>query len=316
MKRAMARRKKNTAKRNRSQLISFMPGSYLDRTSRPIYALAFLAGFIIFYELGTLLINPEALQRSLTLLKGRVVTFLWIQGLLEYIGFTRQMTWIATPLVVVVILLALQITSRTSWRVRYKDFIPMSVECTVMAVPLVVLSLMFNSRSAEPPPPARPIAVVQAVATLPPVSVVASVPSAAATAATELRPSKFDSLLTDIVTAIGAGIYEELVFRLMLLILLMMVFQDLFNFSDSQAIVFSIVISAVLFSLHHHWMFIDGRFQAGEPYALVPFVFRTLAGIYFAVLYAVRGFGITAGAHAFYDIIAALIKAYVINGQA
>jgi hypothetical protein len=315
MKRAMARRKKNTAKRNRSQLISFMPGSYLDRTSRPIYALAFLAGFIIFYELGTLLINPEALQRSLTLLKGRVVTFLWIQGLLEYIGFTRQMTWIATPLVVVVILLALQITSRTSWRVRFKDFIPMSVECTVMAVPLVVLSLMFNSRSAEPPP-ARPIAVVQAVATLPPVSVVASVPSAAATAATELRPSKFDSLLTDIVTAIGAGIYEELVFRLMLLILLMMVFQDLFNFSDSQAIVFSIVISAVLFSLHHHWMFIDGRFQAGEPYALVPFVFRTLAGIYFAVLYAVRGFGITAGAHAFYDIIAALIKAYVINGQA
>lgn len=312
----MARRKKNTAKRNRSQLISFMPGSYLDRTSRPIYALAFLAGFIIFYELGTILINPEALQRSLTLLKGRVVTFLWIQGLLEYIGFTRQMTWVATPLVVVVILLALQLTSRTPWRVRYKDFIPMNIECIVMAVPLVVLSLMFNSRPTEPQIPNQPVAAVWTMPTMPMISTEGTVSSVAATPSSESARSNFDSLLTDIVTAIGAGIYEELVFRLMLLILLMMVFQDLFNFSDSQAIVFSIVISALLFSLHHHLLFIDGRFQAGEPFVLKPFVFRTLAGMYFALLYAVRGFGIAAGTHAFYDIIAALIKAYVINGQA
>lgn len=291
-----------------------MPGSYLDRTSRPIYALAFLAVFILFYEIGTLLINPEALQRSLTMLKGRVVTFLWIQGLLEYIGFTRQMTWVATPLVVVVILLALQLTSRNPWKVRYKDFLPMSIECTVMAVPLVVLSLMFNTRSSEVPPNDSPVAI-QSVSTVPSAPIVSTVPGCSA-APLEPQAAVSDSLLTDIVTAIGAGIYEELVFRLILLILLMMLFQDLLNFTDSQAIVFSILISAILFSLHHHWLFIEGRFQIGEPFEPIRFLFRTLAGIYFAVLYAVRGFGIAAGTHAFYDIIAALIKAYVINGQA
>jgi hypothetical protein len=39
------------------------------------------------------------------------------------------------------------------------------------------------------------------------------------------------------------------------------------------------------------------------------FGFRTVAGIYFAALFAIRGFGITAGVHAFYDIIATIINA-------
>jgi len=34
-----------------------------------------------------------------------------------------------------------------------------------------------------------------------------------------------------------------------------------------------------------------------------------MAGIYFAVLFAIRGFGITAGTHAFYNIIAVSITA-------
>jgi hypothetical protein len=38
------------------------------------------------------------------------------------------------------------------------------------------------------------------------------------------------------------------------------------------------------------------------------FGFRAVAGVYFAVLFAIRGFGITAGTHAFYDIIATIIN--------
>ena len=33
------------------------------------------------------------------------------------------------------------------------------------------------------------------------------------------------------------------------------------------------------------------------------FLFRMLAGIYFALLFRLRGFGIAVGTHAFYDII-------------
>jgi hypothetical protein len=40
------------------------------------------------------------------------------------------------------------------------------------------------------------------------------------------------------------------------------------------------------------------------------FAFRTAAGVYFAYLYSERGFGITAGSHAFYDIFAVTLNAF------
>jgi len=118
---------------------------------------------------------------------------------------------------------------------------------------------------------------------------------------------KKESLLANIVTAIGAGIYEELVFRLILICLLMIVFQDFLKFNHRNSVVFSIIISAALFSAHHHWIFSGGVYQS-LPFDWTAFSFRTIAGIYFAILFAVRGFGITAGTHAFYDILATLIN--------
>jgi len=46
---------------------------------------------------------------------------------------------------------------------------------------------------------------------------------------------------------------------------------------------------------------------------LSKFLFRMLAGVYFAVLYALRGFGIAAGTHAFYDILAAMLNLLVFS---
>jgi hypothetical protein len=53
-----------------------------------------------------------------------------------------------------------------------------------------------------------------------------------------------------------------------------------------------------------------GRFDQTAVFSWPPFVFRTIAGVYFAGLFAVRGFGITAGTHAFYDILAAAMNAF------
>ena len=49
----------------------------------------------------------------------------------------------------------------------------------------------------------------------------------------------------------------------------------------------------------------------GDLFDWAKFTFRTIAGVYFAALFAIRGFGITAGTHAFYDIIATLITGLV-----
>ena len=279
----MPQRQKNNRKTSRSQLFSFMPDCYLDRTSRPIYALAYLLAFIIFYEIGIFIVNPLILEQSLEQQHSVVVSFVWIQSMLKFLRFSDRMTWLVTPLVVVLILLALQITSRTSWRVRIKDFIPMTIECILLAVPLIVLILIFNHSAADPQP--------------------------GATANQAVSANAQAGLLPEIVTGIGAGIYEELIFRLILICLLMLLLEDYLLFSRKSSVIFSVLIAAVLFSLHHHIHFVHGQFQAGEPFYFAPFVFRILAGIYFAILFAVRGFAITAGTHVFYDIIAALLNA-------
>lgn len=279
----MAQRRKNNGKDSASQLISFVRDSYLDRTSRPIYALWYLLGFIIIYEIGTILISPEALSRSFSETQIRVVSFVWLQNMLEYVGFSKRMTCIATPFVVIIILIALQITSKSRWYVSVKDFVPMTLECILLAVPLIVLSLLFNR-------------------------------TAYGQAVSNGVNSDANPLIVDIVTGIGAGIYEELVFRLILICLLMLLFQDFLVFSKGYSIVFSVVISALLFSAHHHVFFVNNEFGTGEVFSAVKFIFRFLAGIYFAVLFAVRGFAITAGTHAFYDILAAVLNAYMFSG--
>jgi hypothetical protein len=89
----------------------------------------------------------------------------------------------------------------------------------------------------------------------------------------------------------------------------MLLFQDLLRLSHESSIVLSVLISAALFSAHHHVMLIDGRFGTGAPFNWMEFGFRTIAGTYFAVLFAIRGFAVAAGTHAFYDIIATIVNA-------
>lgn len=266
-----------------SQLLDFAKDSYLDRTSRPIYALTYLIGFIVLYEIGTLLISTDVLSDSLGSMQVRVVSFAWIQNLLmDYLNFPARMTWIATPLVVVIILLALQITSKTQWKVTASDFIPMTIECILLGVPLIILSLTINSSVSEQ------MVLMNASESL-------------------------SGLAVKLVSGIGAGIYEELVFRLILISLLMLCFQDFMGITRRNSIILSVLISAVLFSLHHHFFFIDGEFAQGEAFVLSVFVFRIMAGIYFAAIFAVRGFAIAVGTHAFYDILAALLNFWLFS---
>ena len=137
---------KNKNKSSVSQLFNFIPDSYFDRTSRPVYAIVFLLPFIVFYELGTLLINTDVLQQYW---RGRVVAFLWLQRFLECLGFTSKFTWIAPPLVVIILLLAMQLASKNKWKIWYRDFGIMAVECVLFSVPLIVLGLVLNAGQSE-----------------------------------------------------------------------------------------------------------------------------------------------------------------------
>lgn len=297
--------KKDKLTYSTSQLFNFAPNSYLERTSRPVYAIVFLLPFIVFYELGTIFTNTDTLNR----LQVRVVAFVWLKELLEYLGTGSRLAWIAPPFVVVIILIGLQVASGKKWSLVAPDFSAMFVECILLAVPLIVFSLFLNSPQQQQATVSVPL--VPAMATYNQPSIAYESNNNSQTQNAQNGSARSDqSLFASIVTGIGAGIYEELVFRLILICLLMMFFQDLLRLSHKSSIILSVLISAALFSAHHHVIILDGQIGQTGTFNAMQFGFRTIAGVYFAILFAIRGFGITAGTHACYDIIATIVNAY------
>ncbi len=317
-----------------SQLLNFVQDSYLERTSRPVYALVFLLPFIVVYEIGTILINTDVLNHT----QDRVVAFIWLQSFLDgYLGLGSRFAWIAPPLTVVIVLLALQLTSRKRWYFSFADVVPMMIECILLAVPLIVLSLVLSGpaepkSNVGPGVSCAPKIQVEEVFRLwtstssveprtsrsysrvvPSCSSLISNKFWSATAQAGRNRANGQSLLANIITGIGAGIYEELIFRLILICVLMMLFQDVIGFEHKNSIIFSVLISAALFSAHHHIVFVNGQFALTAPFNRAEFSFRTIAGVYFAALFAIRGFGITAGTHTFYDIIATILNVVVFH---
>ena len=96
--------------------------------------------------------------------------------------------------------------------------------------------------------------------------------------------------------SLGAGVYEELVFRVLLVSGLLLLAQTLFAMGKGAATAFAVVLGALIFSAFHY----IGPY--GDPLELPSFVFRTVAGLAFSGLYVTRGFGITAWTHALYDV--------------
>jgi hypothetical protein len=101
--------------------------------------------------------------------------------------------------------------------------------------------------------------------------------------------------LARLTLSLGAGLYEELLFRVVIVALISNGLR-LLGFGQLLAGAIAVVAGALLFSAFHY----IGPF--GEPLRLESFVFRTLAGLAFSALYLTRGFGITAWTHALYDV--------------
>ena len=101
---------------------------------------------------------------------------------------------------------------------------------------------------------------------------------------------------TMLMLSLGAGIYEELLFRVALVGLLAWAANKLLGFRPVVAGVTATVLGALIFSAFHY----IGPY--GDRLDVYSFVFRTIAGLFFSGLYLLRGFGITAWTHALYDV--------------
>jgi membrane protease YdiL (CAAX protease family) len=162
---------------------------------------------------------------------------------------------------VVGILLAWHIARRDAWQVSPATVMGMTLESLVLAVPLIVMGFAA----------ARYVVLFAARG----------------------HPG---SLL---ILSIGAGVYEELVFRLVAFTVLNFFLLDVLRLQRWLGYLLMVLSSSVLFALYHY---------LGEPFSWQTFAFRTLAGIYFGLVFIYRGFGVTAGSHAAYDILIVLLR--------
>lgn len=193
----------------------------------------------------------------------------WLRQLLELIGFGQ---YFLLPILTCAILLAWHHTSHQPWRLRAKVLTPMICESAMFAVLLLVFARVQYS-------------VMESMS----LSVEPANPSLSTAGA-------------HVVAYFGAGIYEELLFRLMMIpaaigLLRMM------GYSISTSTIGAVIATSLLFSAAHY----DFVTSGGQPFELFSFSFRFLAGVFFAALFVYRGFGITVGVHAAYDILAAVL---------
>jgi hypothetical protein len=94
---------------------------------------------------------------------------------------------------------------------------------------------------------------------------------------------------------LGAGVYEELIFRLGGFALLAFLLIDVARLPAKTAAPFIVLMAAIAFSGYHMW--------GNEPLPWQAFVFIGLRGIYYGIIFLERGFGVTVGVHTAYDLL-------------
>ncbi len=104
-----------------------------------------------------------------------------------------------------------------------------------------------------------------------------------------------------VILSVGAGVYEELLFRVLLISGLASVIGFVFSAKKPVRLGGAIFISAIVFSLFHFFG------SAGDSYSFQLFMLRMIGGIYLGIIYALRGFGMAAWTHSLYDILILLV---------
>jgi hypothetical protein len=97
--------------------------------------------------------------------------------------------------------------------------------------------------------------------------------------------------------AVGAGIFEEVVFRGFVCLGVVRLLRDVVGADRWTSWVGGVLLSAAVFSAYHHWG------EGAEPWDAAAFTFRFHAGALLGAVFLARGLGIAAFAHGFYDAL-------------
>lgn len=239
-------------------------------SQRPLHVLVFLLPLIVAYEVGSVLYlyDPE---------QGVFETIRAHEQLMRVLGAFGSSAVFLPGILLVVVLMVWHLLSRDPWKLRPSALGGMLLESALWALPLLVLGQMVQRVSGES----------------------LSAASAAAALAQNGQIIEDAPTLAKLTLAIGAGLYEELMFRLFGIAAIHFILVDLLRMKTRPGMVIAVVISAVAFALYHDAAFLSGWGGLDLQRA----AFLTIAGVYLGGVFVFRGFGIVVAAHAIYDIV-------------
>lgn len=236
---------------------------YWQTARRPLPSLVFLIPLLVVYEVGVLVMGggrPETIRNGADF---------WMRDALTQLGVGSA---IVLPALIIGGLLVWHSCQKHPWKISMDTLVGMCAESLIFAFLLRLLcqvqDMAFHKLKIS------------------------------GHFAANITVS--DSQSAQLITFIGAGIYEEVMFRLCLLPVVFFVFRRV-GFSNGWACALSVVSTSLLFSWAHYIG------ASADQLTLFSFTFRALAGIYFASLFFVRGFGITVGTHAAYDLLVGIL---------
>lgn len=233
---------------------------YWTQTRQPLLCLAFLLPLLAVYEAGVIWVGGESPE---TVRNG---ADFWMRDWLRTIGLDHALL---LPSLVLGGLLAWHVIGKYPWRLSPPALAGMFAESLLFALILVVVGLMTDLLFRH------------------------------AGGGTGLAMFQREETLRAI-SFLGAGVYEEFLFRLCLFPACYGLFRVL-RTEGKWAAGLAILSTSLIFSLAHYVG------PSAETISLFTFTFRALAGGFFAALFVTRGFGITVGCHAAYDLLVGVL---------
>jgi hypothetical protein len=231
--------------------------TYFRNSAAPVQAAALTLPLLCLYGLG-ILVSQDAQNGVDFFTQGLYVAF-------RALGPWRQFAYLGFYGLLAGVNVALFLWLRQRNQLNGHYFLPLLIECTVYAMVTGVVSVSVTRDVTH---------------------MLNAVPLVAGARSFGL----FDGLIV----SAGAGLHEELVFRLVGIGLLGRVWLGKDWRKPSQRLAILVVATSVVFSLAHY--------LGAEPFQIGSFVFRTVSGGIFALLFLTRGFAVAAWTHALYDV--------------
>lgn len=253
-------------KRNATSTV-LKPSDYFVAAKRPIVSLYFLLPLILCYEIAKIFAGVHQLSSGIDL---------WIDQGLRFLGAGQLAV---LPLLTTIVLLFYHHRSQDDWHVRPATFLKMAGESIGIGMMLFCFANLFQIAAVASP-----------------------------TAGQLIDPYYWEigsgRWWGSVITYVGTGIHEELIFRMILLLPAIALMKNLFSEGiayphQSAGTWFAVIGISVLFAAAH----VDVFNPLGAPFDVTSFAFRATASCLISAVFIYRGFGIVVGTHIVYNVL-------------